>query len=366
MIPSWLMKPPHLVFSHNIHYATILVVITSPALGALFPREPYIFHKRVASMLLDFTPPGIELLMLPRIVMAWAARLIDHAARLLVTFSAYEAHGTWKKSAFSSNRWGAFVGLALLPALEGQTRIAIEAPTGSGKTTGLVPALICKERVLVLLEPRKKLVRDNQTVRMPAISRGVPLPLTGACVMTYGHFRARFLEDRNGTVWKRMRIICDEYHEASVDIVDVLRQIPIEAQVVCMSATANKEMLDLAKIPPENRIPVNFVVQHNVRIRPMYGVSVVEAALTIINENDVYSTRLLIITPQLNECERIAEQLSAYGLYVTVLHGKSGETPKDGHLVATQVVDSGMNFPGTPITCVIDSCLQIHSSRRGI
>jgi hypothetical protein len=85
-----------------------------------------------------------------------------------------------------------------------------------------------------------------------------------------------------------------------------------------------------------------------------------------------YAERVLIIHPSLRECERIYhsirdrskmfEQLTGRPFKIAVVHAGDRRIPADGHIVATQMVDSGVTIKG--VSCVID-CMLSTVSHKG-
>jgi hypothetical protein len=71
--------------------------------------------------------------------------------------------------------------------------------------------------------------------------------------------------------------------------------------------------------------------------------------------------RLLVMVPGLIEAGTIAQSLLSMGREATVLSGKHRKVPLTGDVVATQVVDSGIDIPG--ITIVVDKGRRIVSNK---
>eukprot|EP00919_Chromeraceae_sp_WS-2016_P052112 GHVR01123515.1.p1 GENE.GHVR01123515.1~~GHVR01123515.1.p1 ORF type:complete len:474 (+),score=20.71 GHVR01123515.1:163-1584(+) len=174
---------------------------------------------------------------------------------------------------------------------------------------------------------------------------------------------ARYLEYPKRSAWKNIRVICDEYHEGAIDIIDTIHRMPLECEVIFMSATPAYHILEKAGVGAEAMLRTGFGSPFDIQDLVIDGVTPLEAVMTVIKQHPDFASRLLIIVPQLQVCRSLQDSLQSVGVHTSVVDAATANTPNHGHLIATQVADSGMNFPGDPISCVVDSGIMMTSHK---
>ncbi len=279
---------------------------------------------------------------------------------------------------------------ALLPEIVERLRAApalvLRAPTGSGKTTRVPPAL---EEAgfgpVVLLEPRR--VAARAAARRMATERGERLgerfgyrvrfeakvsARTRVTAVTEGVFLRKILADPllDGVAC----VVFDEFHERHVDgdlalalARRVQRDVRPDLRIVVLSATLDPApvaaFLDAEVVTSEGRLhPVD--VEH----RPPYGrepleEQVARAAVELLPKTP---GDLLVFLPGMGEIRRAESQLRAVArdVDIHVLHGDVDARAQDAALqrgarrrivLATNIAESSVTVDG--VSGVIDSGL---------
>nr|UQT02536.1 putative polyprotein [Red mite associated hypovirus 1] len=238
--------------------------------------------------------------------------------------------------------------------------IIVMAETATGKSTAFVAALskVVKGRIWLLV-PRIVLRQEYQNPWL-VIDEIVKLDRhtidTGAriAVCTYGHFISRALHA--GILTKDDLVLMDEFHENEPDMGICYHgtQVP----KILMSATPTTIY---ATDAPVHTIPIPRPFKEPTPVRlDLPVVAIIQEAL----RKHAGEQRLLVIVPGVREAEAIATALDSLGRQATVLSGARRAVPEKGDIVATQIVDSGMDIPG--ITIVIDKGQRVVSDKGKI
>jgi hypothetical protein len=231
--------------------------------------------------------------------------------------------------------------------------VSISSETATGKSTAFVASLAYRTTGAIWLLVPRIVLRDeyqNPWLTMDTIvklSRGVPDDGSRVKVMTYGHYLARV---RAGTGPEDSDfVLMDEFGEREPDM--GLAYHATGGVKFLLSATPNLLYAPHAtvKVVP---IPRPFEEPTPIRL----GLPVVGLIQEALREHPG-EQRLLVIVPGIPEAASTAQALRDLGRVATAVSSKARSIPKIGDIVATQIVDSGVDIPG--ITIVIDKGLRV-------
>ncbi len=279
----------------------------------------------------------------------------------------------------------------LLAALEASGAAVLRAPTGTGKTTRVPPALLDAGIAgqVIVLEPRR--VAARAAARRMASEHGTRL---GEAVGYHVRFdrkasrRTRLLVATEGVLLRRLQddpllegvgaVVFDEFHERSLtaDLALALtervrRDVRPDLKILVMSATLDPAPVaaflgDAPIVESEGRaFPVG--IEH----RPMSAEDRIEravrsAVLDVLprSEGDV-----LVFLPGVGEIRRCADALAkdatVHAVDLLPLHGELAHAQQDAALaegsrrkviLATNVAETSLTIPGVRV--VIDSGLE--------
>ncbi|MDJ0523641.1 MAG: ATP-dependent helicase HrpB [Planctomycetota bacterium] len=278
----------------------------------------------------------------------------------------------------------------LLGALRKAGAVVLKAPTGSGKTTRVPPALLdAVEGLVIVLEPRR--VAARAAARRIAAERGERVgetigyqvrferkasPATRLLVVTEGILLRRLQDDP--LLEGVGAIVFDEFHERSLDsdlalalAQRVRSEVRDDLAVVVMSATLDPAPVAafLGEAPVIETHGRSFPV--DIEHRPGKPESRLErtvrsALLDVLprSEGDV-----LVFLPGVGEIRRVARSLAEEGtghdVDVLPLHGELPPREQDAALasgprrrviLATNVAETSLTIPGVRV--VIDAGLE--------
>ena len=280
----------------------------------------------------------------------------------------------------------------LLAALAAHSGAVVCAPTGSGKTTRVPPALLAApwlaDRQVIMLEPRRVAARGAATRiadelgEAPGNTVGWQIRFercgsstTRLWVVTEGvllrHLQADPFLDGVGAV------VLDEVHERSLDadlalamLLRVQREVRPDLRLVAMSATLDAERLGthMGDVP---------VLRSEGRLYPVSVEHLPPGARRELSDEILWGVRraldagpgdILVFLPGLREILRVAELLHGSGMTrdmdVIPLYGDLPPHqqqaalqpgPRRRVVLATNVAETSVTLPG--VTAVIDSGL---------
>ncbi len=281
---------------------------------------------------------------------------------------------------------------AVRAALADVGRVVVAAPTGSGKTTGLPPALMDEPWLggrLLLLEPRR--VAARAAARYMASDLGERVGGTVGFTTrderkVSGRTRLEVVTE--GILTRRLQrdpalegvdgIIFDEFHERSVDA-DLGLALALDVaelrslRIVVMSATLDTERVAALV---EGPVVTSEARSHPVEIeyQPSDRSSRVEQAVAaaVLRALPASTGDILCFLPGAGEIRRTADALGrAEGLSIVALHGSLPPAEQDRALgpdpagrrkviLATDVAETSLTIDG--VTTVVDSGLRRSSS----
>ncbi len=278
-------------------------------------------------------------------------------------------------------------------ALRARSAVVLVAPTGSGKTTRVAPALldlgIAPTGTVIVVQPRR--VAARLAARRIALERGGRIgdevgyrvrfesrvsARTRIEVVTEGLLLRRLLADPflEGVA----AVVLDEFHERSLDgdvALALLREIRglgrDDLAVVVMSATLDPDpiaaFLDAAVVRSEGRAwPVEL--RYDARTLDTDPVRRVAAAVRVVLD-ETAAGHVLAFRPGAGDSARVAEALHDLTVPVWPLHGALSAEAQDAALapspqrkvvLATNIAETSVTLEG--VRAVVDSGLEKEAS----
>jgi hypothetical protein len=327
----------------------------SPILTSLMPRDPYASYKIAAVWSTLIVPDWIAII-LDTLLPGKLIESIVEAIALVKGWRPFERmdDAMWERI---PNKWLSYVGDLLADVNANPAGIYIVAETATGKSTEFPAALLesIKGRVWLVM-PRVVLREDYQN---PWLNLDVVSKLSKdskdnggrMVVTTYGHYLARLRS--NAGPGPDDIVLLDEFGENEPDM--GLAYLKTTVRKFLLSATPDSLFAPHAgvRVIP---IPRPFPEPTPTRL----ALPVMELIQEALRER-TGRQRLLVIVPGLIEAHTIARSIESLGREAHVLSGKQRKVPLTGDIVATQVVDSGIDIPG--ITIVIDKGKRIVSHK---
>lgn len=280
----------------------------------------------------------------------------------------------------------------LVGVLNSVSCAVLSAPTGSGKTTRVPPAILdsglAGDRSILMLEPRR--VAARAAARRIAWERGGRVggevgymirfdqqvgPDTRIKIVTDGVL-LRMLQDDPFLEWASI-VIFDEFHERGLNadlalamVRRVQQTVRPDLKIVVMSATLDAEAIaaflgNCPVVEGEGRLfPIEVRYQPHEDPRPVHE----KAAATVERALDQTGGDVLVFLPGVGEIRRTAEQLESlaerHSLAVMQLYGDLPADQQDAVLgpidrrkvvLATNVAETSITIEG--ITGVVDTGL---------
>jgi len=343
---------------------------SSALISQYIPKDLYANHKRAAAYMLSLIPKGLEKLMVTDNITKYTARL---ATAVTLFFNAsFSNDAAAKNGSYNdiNNKWNYEVDHIFQERLwDDKDRLVISSVTGSGKTFWLPQALINRYfnskrnpsftiKHVVILEPRNILVEQLGIKNVNRVNEHSNYDLSKQIhVMTYGYFQEHMME----LIYPNTIYLFDEFHEADSTMLRPYLKLNGTAPILFTSATPKFDLIN-DKLPMyKTSFEPTFTVQHY----QWFGISPEEAFHKVITELPEYQRkRVLIIEPSILRAKMIVNNLKNNNIPSKLVYAGDRYIPEKGHIVATQVVDAGINIDG--ITCVIDTGYRVISHRGGI
>jgi len=340
-------------FVHWVHQGQ-----SSPELSAMVPRDMYYNHKYIALRVLESCPITLEKILA---VDKFIGMLTWSMVKLTQLWQPTLGQGIEQMTSASRDDtrpdWDEAVADILRVMQQENTSVSITAPTGTGKSYWMPRSLIVRVldgvsiRQVILLMPRRILFAEIGLPNIHWLKKGQEFQVNRTFVTaTYGHFYERVKKGFScppGTM-----VIMDEAHEESPEMVAVMRML-VPAGFTIL-ATATPVFKHVPMIP---NLQLKIAKQYSTEEVELIGHNPIESYIWCERERPAKLQRVLFIEPSLRECEKIVDSLAQIGVAATLVHSKSRRIPERGHIVATQVVDAGINIKG--VTAVIDSGTSI-------
>lgn len=334
-------------FLHWIHKGA-----SSPELSAMVPRDLYYNHKFIAIRILETCPVTVEMLMsIDRLLGITTWGMVKLSQVWQPSFGQTVEQERIMRPGNTSAEWVNAVDM-IVPVLDNEN-VSISAPTGTGKSYFMPREFIGRTirgvtiRQVLLLMPRRILCAEIGLPNIHWLKRGQVYDEKRRFITaTYGHMLMRL---RNKFVVPMDTLVLfDEAHEESPEMIAaVMMLLPAN---ICVAATATPVFTNL---PPLQHLELPVHRQYSTETVEMLGYDPLEALEWVRAERPNALSRILWIEPSLRGCEKIADSLAQHGVPVTLVHAQARNIPETGHIVATQIVDAGINIKG--ITCVIDA-----------
>lgn len=292
----------------------------------------------------------------------------------------------------------------LIAALRETGAAVLQAPTGTGKTTGVPPALLDASLLgdgqLLLLQPRRVAARAcakamagfrgervGETIGYQIRFERKASAKTRIMVVTEGILTARFASD--SLLEGVSCVVLDEFHERSqhtdlaLAILRELREIRDDLKLVVMSATLDAQPVAdfLGHCPvitaKTRKFPLDIRYQHAAPGQ-QFAQSVGTALNALMSESEDDRGHVLVFLPGAPEIYRTKRELPPLREAVDVvpLHGGLSSAEQDAALaagqqrrviLATNIAETSLTIPG--VTAVVDTGyhkqLQ-HDQSRGV
>jgi hypothetical protein len=314
---------------------------SSAAISSLMPKDPYATHKQVAVTLGSLAPEWLCLA--ASATPTWVGSEIAKAIARFRTWTVGRNLDLAYKDP-PKNEWATYAQETVLPrlAMRDARGTTLVAETGTGKSTALVAALkghfpriwVLQPRIVLRDEYANPWWADNDIVRL---RRGVRDSGEGLVVCTYGYARALISSGAGPT--EGDLTIFDEAHEVEPDMGVVWLKLRGHCATLLLSATPRtlycpEAVTLVAPIPRrfEEPVPVRL------NLGPM------DLWLEAHRDHPDAAKRALIVVAGINECHAIAEELVIMGFEAHALTRVRREVPRSGIIVATQIVDAGLNI----------------------
>jgi hypothetical protein len=326
----------------------------SRSLAALMPRDPYA-NLKVIAVAQASTFSNTFCAIIGSLV---PVNLIETLNQILSLGLAYRPF--YKAEALSTgimtNPW-----CEIMDELEVYTNknkhVVIMSPTATGKSTFLPAAIALRWTGRIWLILPRIILRDNYQNPMIAsshiqkLSRGVTDDGGRIKVATYGHLLSRIAAGNGPDI--KDTILFDEFHECEPDQGLALKRLG-GYTVLLLSATPN-----LLYCPNAPVFTANLARPHGEVEVTRLDLDIMSIFLEAERElGEEYTKRALIIIPQIRAANKIMVALQSSGREAGMVSGNQRNVPTSGIIVATQVVDAGIDID-PPVTIVIDSGKRI-------
>jgi hypothetical protein len=337
---------------------------SSTVISQVMPRDPYLWMKRLICVIDDWIPGVFTYLLYPLVGIVDAfATPIEQSTKLYIQGSKIKQVAVTNDT--PNNPWIPFTEQAVLDLKASrQQRMYVSAPTGTGKSTFFVAAMLSQRREtkvhkIWLVFPRK-ILRDEWSIpfsfKHQKLMKGV-IKDSGSDVYlcTYGHFLTRLEQvDMHNDL-----VLFDEFHERQGTM--ILAEQRYRGPVFLMSATpvTLTGLEDVATFAPPLKQRHNTVV-HKVPSSGKKAPTVLDMWQLAANAYPDKMDRALVICPTVAEVRRTVAGLQWLGVTAFEVSSHSPKIPENGVIVATQIVDAGMDIK-PPASILIDSgkCVSI-------
>lgn len=323
----------------------------------MMPKDFYHNHKRLAHMVTRLVPevPATDHVRLAPFVDVVSAIIEMISKGAVATLTAGDAglaptrmdDGPWRLAAHQA-----------ITALGSKQAAIVVAATGTGKTMLLPQTFLgmslrgSEITQVVVVMPRRVLCEDySKNGGVLYKRRGIQLDDSRLVTLTYGHLVALYtttglVEFGMGTLF-----LLDECHEKSCEVQFMVQSLMGLRPVVMMSATPNlvlEDRVERIDVDVERRFKVNY---HEVK-----GYTPLALFSEVVRSRP---GRYLIIDPRIAYVERLALTLVARGFPAKAVTSKDRSVPDDEtiHVVATSIVDAGINIKG--LVGVIDTGFRL-------
>lgn len=323
---------------------------TSEVISSLLPKDPFATQKQAAAMLAALTPDFICAVLGPLTMTGLVGHVAEVVAALRRLRLARGIDSAGMRAA--PNAWETHAESIATAAEANPEGVLIKSATATGKSTQMPAALLRarpQARVWLLL-PRIVLRDEYRNPWAPeaAVVRlmmGVPDNGAPIAVCTYGHALARHSGGQGPT--PDDFVIFDEAHENLPEMGVSFFTLPGKRII----ASATPRLLfarDYTTMVLDLPRPYEMVLPTRLPLDPL-GLWQ-EAKRT----KGLDTSRALFILPTLAECEAVKDALLSAGEVATTLTSRSRRVAQFGHIVATNIVDTGITITPPP-TLLVDS-----------
>lgn len=333
---------------------------SSMVISNMMPPDPYAWVKQLAVIMSNVVParltyymmPGLRHLVgiVPGVVEFWAAAEVARSPNVARTlYNLIKPPTSWENIVNQElTLWGGDPSVA----------IAVNAPTGTGKSTIHIGALWAKTNAYIwILSPTRTSVIEYDNPSVPSLdvqklSKGEPL-LAGSRikVITYGQFLTRQSEVVDKSIF-----VFDEYH--------LCRAEQLSAWFTVRASFPKSMCLCLSATPPAGifpRVPTVLQYEGARRFESKCTRTSLEFGDVLV---DVHRTtpkllsRVLIIVPTLASAQVALLTMERLSLPGTIVSATTPNVPTDGPIVATPIAETALTIYKPP-TLLIDLGLTV-------
>nr|DBA06988.1 TPA_asm: polyprotein [Hypovirus sp.] len=333
---------------------------SSAIISAMMPSDPFGFEKKCALWMAALTPYHLCII----IGGVWPISWVSTLSNLVGKVTTITRISPFKRGdAVPTNRWqGSIVNEVMTKlSLAGNRGLVISAPTATGKSTQFPAALIqLTSRRVWLVVPRIVLRTSYNNPWIDGrlvlkASRGVKLGSEPLVVCTYGHLNARVTH--GSELSPEDIVLFDEFHEEEPEMgasAWYLRDHPLKGYLSATPSTlyapnALKLSISLER-PYEEPVPIRLALP------------IVQLFQKAAQDHPQEIKRSLVIVSSLKECDMVAASITSMGYACSTLNRLNRRVPPYGVIVATQIVDSGIDID-PPVNIVVDAGERIVSSK---
>jgi len=329
----------------------------SHELAGLMPRDPYANIKVLSVWLSSYTPDFL-CMFIGSLVIPEGIIVSNNLLAAILSFRPFR--DSEMNNGIRSNPW-LELSHQILSNLNSHRHLILSSPTATGKSTMLIAALAKGVAGRIWLIVPRILLRENYSNPFTA-SAEVKKLMKGASdegqkilVLTYGHFITRVRANKGPRI--NDIVVMDEFHENSPEqgISVFLAQ---QFRILALSATPDLLYAkDWFHMEPSISRPFGKVetFQYDLNIEALHT----EAEKKF---PEITKTRVLYIIPTINEASRFQFALEHEGIPARLVTRNDRSIPESGSIVATQVVDSGIDInPGVDL--VVDSGLMLRQHK---
>jgi len=345
---------------------------SSREISRIQPKDPYIVSKQFAAFIIDLFPAETGyLLTFPVLILNLLPFALEAFSKFWYEGNEIKNVANHRPNAPGENPWSSYASECIQKTRNSVTRkLYLAAKTGTGKSSWNVAALWGAKhqdniRKIWVVQPRK-ILRDETTVpfgiKTQVLKAGIIMDNSiDIYFLTYGHLQSRLYDIDN----VNDIVLFDEFHETQGTM--ILGLHTVKAPIILLSATP-------VEIPSLTGTPM---MQPDIKRRYPITVhecddslSVGQMFLLAYNKYPELIKRSLVIVPTLKQVAKVKAELEWYKVGpVYSLTSREREVPKEGIIVATPYVQTGLDINPPPdllIDCgkdiVIDEGVFIYNN----
>jgi hypothetical protein len=321
---------------------------SSQVISGLIPKDPNAFLKQIACMLMESTP-AIGFGWIPT---GWLARIAPWASEMYVRYVTWRETNLFAPGGLAEgwkNPWTTDANALVQAISEGRPYHGLTARTATGKSTSLIAALAMAYGGKIWLIVPTETLRDeydNQFLRpyhYQVLRRDVVIDQRAKVyTCTYGTWLVR---RSMGEVAREDYIILDEPQEGTAEMILTWAYASNQPRLL-LTATMRPELYKGA-----TRMLVGSV-QRRYKTEELLVPGTLEEVLAEAARHPDFRSRGLVIVNDLRTLQVALTSLNALGCPATELSSRQHHVPKSGAIVATSIVNQGVNIVPPPTVMV--------------